>query len=122
MVTLRDDKPLAVCLLGQPQFFHFGRPFRFAASRRALALTCYLILKRRAPVSRGAVTLAHKATLENAHIGLRQLVRVLAQQSANAGFADSILALAPLACLGVLIAILLKRTKTTTPVVVLAAE
>jgi DNA-binding SARP family transcriptional activator len=58
MVTLRDDKPLAVCLLGQPQFFHFGRPFRFAASRRALALTCYLILKRRAPVSRGAVTLA----------------------------------------------------------------
>jgi DHA2 family multidrug resistance protein len=73
-------------------------------------------------VLRGAVTLAHKATLENAHIGLRQLVRVLAQQSANAGFADSILALAPLACLGVLIAILLKRTKTTTPVVVLAAE
>jgi len=58
VVSVRDDKPLGVCLLGQPQFLHYGRPFRFAASRRALALTCYLILKRRAPVSRGAVTLA----------------------------------------------------------------
>ena len=47
-----------MCLLGQPQFFQYGRPFRLAASRRALALVCFLMLKRRGAVSRSAATLA----------------------------------------------------------------
>jgi DHA2 family multidrug resistance protein len=73
-------------------------------------------------VLRGAVTLAHKTVLDNTHIGLRRLVRVLWQQAANGGFADSILTLAPLACLGVLMAILLKRAKLALPAVPVAAE
>jgi hypothetical protein len=68
------------------------------------------------------VTLAHKTVLDNTHIGLRRLVRVLWQQAANGGFADSILTLAPLACLGVLMAILLKRAKLALPAVPVAAE
>jgi hypothetical protein len=44
------------------------------------------------------------------------------QQAANGGFADSILTLAPLACLGVLMAILLKRAKLALPAVPVAAE
>jgi hypothetical protein len=73
-------------------------------------------------ILRGAVTLAHRAVLLDAHIGLRALVRILAQQSANAGFADSIFALAPLACVGVLMSVLLKRTKAALPAGMVAAE
>jgi DHA2 family multidrug resistance protein len=73
-------------------------------------------------ILRGAVNLAHKTVLDNTHIGLRRFVRVLWQQAANGGFADSILTLAPLACLGVFMAILLTRTRSALPAVPVAAE
>jgi DHA2 family multidrug resistance protein len=73
-------------------------------------------------IFRGAVTLAHRTMLLQAHIGLRALSRILAQQSANAGFADSIFALAPLACVGVLMSVLLKRKKAALPAGMVAAE
>ena len=73
-------------------------------------------------IQRGAVTLAHKALFDQTHAGLRQFARLLWQQAANAGFADSILTLAPLACLGVLLTLLLKRTRFTLAAVPIAAE
>jgi DHA2 family multidrug resistance protein len=74
-------------------------------------------------VLRGAVNLAHHSLFAESHIpSLRVFARILAQQAANQGFADSILALAPLACGGVLLAIMLKRTRSSGPPVAVAAE
>jgi DHA2 family multidrug resistance protein len=74
-------------------------------------------------VLRGAVNLAHRSLFAESHIpSLRVFARILAQQSANQGFADSILSLAPLAFCGVILAVFLKRNKSARPAVHVAAE
>jgi DHA2 family multidrug resistance protein len=74
-------------------------------------------------VLRGTVNLTHQSLFSASHIpNLRAFARILAQQSANQGFADSILSLAPLAFCGVFLAIFLKRNKAARPAVHVAAE
>ena len=73
-------------------------------------------------ILRGNVSLAHRGLLQSSHVSLRALVGLVRQQAVNGGFADAIFALTPLACIGVVLALLLRRNKAAAPVAVVAAE
>jgi MFS family permease len=73
---------------------------------------------------RGALTLAHPAIrdLVFRHVPVQALARVLQQQAVNAGFADAIFALVPLAVAGVLFVALMRRVKAPPRMPVVLAE
>ncbi len=75
-------------------------------------------------INRGAITLANQ-TLQRyaAHgAGLGTLARILQQQAADAGFADAIFTLVPLACFAGLLATLLRRPRQAVIVPIIAIE
>jgi DHA2 family multidrug resistance protein len=84
------------------------------------------VLDRRAyfhsDIYRGALNLANPALQRfAAHPGaMAALVRLLRQQSLNAGFADAIFTLVPLACGAVVLILLLKRGRASVPAVAAA--
>jgi DHA2 family multidrug resistance protein len=75
-------------------------------------------------IDRGAITLANLEVARASQHGanLTSLFALLRAQAANAGFADAVFTLAPLAACGVVLALLLRRSATPAPVPIVAAE
>ena len=73
---------------------------------------------------RGALTLARPAVeqLAQRHASTLSLARILQQQAVNAGFADAIFSLVPMACVGVFAVAAMRRVRAPLPGPIVLAE